>query len=165
MVEVEEVDARMEEIVAPIAAAASGEALEDEDFEDVSSGDEEDTKGAMQVATGKEVSSGDDDEDDDDEDESLEDESLLERLAALMDIVPPVARAKAWIALSDAGSFSWSLAQTAGSGLWILSTGLLLTLLPVALELERERAVIDQEQQQRIQQQQAQQVYPSSFSN
>jgi import receptor subunit TOM22 len=152
MVEVEEVDARMEEIDLP----ADANAVEEDDYEDVSSGDDEEdvNKGLTKTTSGKAEAS-----DDEEEDDILEDESLLERLSALVDIVPPVARAKAWIALSDAGSFSWSLAQMAGSGLWILSTGLLLTLLPVALELERERAVIDQEQQQRIQQQQAQQVF------
>jgi import receptor subunit TOM22 len=77
------------------------------------------------------------------------DESILERLAALVDIIPPVTRVKALQALEDVGAWTAGAFRFVGSGLWIISTASLLTLFPLALEMEREGAVIEQEVQQR----------------
>jgi import receptor subunit TOM22 len=91
------------------------------------------------------------------EDESF-DESLLERIGALVDIVNPVTRVKIAHALEDTVSVAMTAGKMVGSGLWILASATLIVLLPLQLELERERAVFDQELNQRIQQQQAQQL-------
>ena len=110
------------------------------------------------------LAENDDDYEDIEDDLQVEDEhdvsseSLLERLSALVDIIPPVQRTKALHALADVAEWTVGAFQTLGSGIWILSTGSLLMFLPMTLELERERAIIDQEVQQRMQQQQAQQV-------
>lgn len=89
----------------------------------------------------------------DSDSEFMHDESVFERIAALIDIIPPVTRVKAQQALEDLGDWSVNAFRFVGSGLWIISTASLLTLFPLALELEREGAVIDQENQQRSQQQ------------
>ena len=144
MVVLEEVDQKVEEILAE----------NDDDYEDII--DEN------QTLTEIKESSEDDElaaeSEDDEVDLDVTDETVLERIQALADIIPPVTRAKMLHSLSDAGSWAFSMGQWVGSGLWILSTASLMALLPLALELERERALIDQEHQQRVQQQQAQQV-------
>jgi import receptor subunit TOM22 len=84
-------------------------------------------------------------EDSETEFESVHDESILERLAALVDIIPPVTRVKALQGLEDMGDWGLGALRFVGSGLWIISTASLLTLFPLALEMERENAVIDQE--------------------
>ena len=92
----------------------------------------------------------------------VEEESILERLSALVDIIPPVTRAKISMIVSDSIDIAVESGKWIGSGLWILSTASLLVLLPLALELEREKAIIDQEHSQRMQQQQAQQLMEST---
>ncbi|KAJ3272389.1 mitochondrial import receptor protein [Terramyces sp. JEL0728] len=87
------------------------------------------------------------DQEEDSDDDYLEEESLLERLAALVDIIPPTTRAKVSNAVSNSVSFGFGLGKLAGSGLWVLTTAALLVFLPVGLELEREQVAFQQEQQ------------------
>ena len=79
------------------------------------------------------------------EDLDIEDESILERLAALVDIVPPVARAHLSNAVSSGINNTFGALRTIGSGVWVLVTGAFLVAVPVAFELEREQAIIQQE--------------------
>ena len=114
---------------------------------------------SVQIEKIKEINSIDEINDDDYTDVGSEesdaesvvdiDESILERLAALVDIIPPVTRVKALQALEDVGAWTAGAFRFVGSGLWIISTASLLTLFPLALEMEREGAVIEQEVQQR----------------
>ncbi|KAI9349458.1 mitochondrial outer membrane translocase complex, subunit Tom22 [Zopfochytrium polystomum] len=97
---------------------------------------------------------GYDDEDDDD----IYNETIFERIAALVDVVPPLSRYRieklvgATVRTVQTG-FRW-----AGKGAWILATGGFLIALPVALEYERESFALQQENQQRLQQAQTQMV-------
>jgi import receptor subunit TOM22 len=91
----------------------------------------------------------------DSDSEFLEEESLLERIGALVDIVPPTTRQRIANAVGNTVSFGFGLGKTVGSGLWILCTGALLVVLPVSLELERDAMAIQQEFQQRGVQQEA----------
>ena len=84
------------------------------------------------------------------------DETVLQRIAALIDMVPPVARAKIYKSLATTWEYSWALTRAAGSVAWVVTTASLLVFLPIGLEIEREQFVIAQENQQRMQQQQAQ---------
>ena len=108
------------------------------------------------------ISLDDDDYTDVDSEDSIplisHDESLLERITALVDIVPPVTRVKFQQRVQDVGDWALDAFHFVGAGLWIISTASLMTIFPLALELEREGAIIDQEIQQRSSQQQAQQV-------
>ncbi|KAJ3313488.1 hypothetical protein HDV04_001917 [Boothiomyces sp. JEL0838] len=106
----------------------------DEDYEDIE--EEQVTTVAKQ---------GEEEEDSDDD--YLEEESLLERLAALVDIIPPTTRARVSNAVSNGVSVGFGLGKLAGSGLWVLTTAALLVFLPVGLELEREQVAFQQEQQ------------------
>lgn len=106
----------------------------------------------------KEITSLDDINDDDytdvgseESDLQVHDESVFERISALIDIIPPVTRVKAMQALEDVGEWSVNAFRFIGSGMWIISTASILTIFPLALELEREGAVIEQETAQRNQ--------------
>ncbi|KAI8826265.1 mitochondrial import receptor subunit Tom22-domain-containing protein [Fimicolochytrium jonesii] len=100
----------------------------------------------------------DDDEDEFEEDEDLARESLLERISALRDVIPPTTRVRVVKTVTRAVEATWGAAQWVGSAAWVVSTAVMLVGLPVALELEREQFVFQQEAQMRVQQQQAQQM-------
>ncbi|KAJ3300201.1 mitochondrial import receptor protein [Borealophlyctis nickersoniae] len=108
----------------------------------------------------------DDDDDADDLDDAdldadyddISDESLLDRFAALKDVVPPTTRAKIYGGVVKAGRWTWGTGKFLGSAAWVIATGALLVLLPVALELEKEAAMLQQEAQARVPAQQAQQL-------
>jgi import receptor subunit TOM22 len=103
------------------------EIVEDDLDEDFVDEDEEPKSGPVTVVS----TQAEDDED-------VLDESLLERIAALQDIIPPTARAHLYNAASSTVSLTLGLGKGLGSGLWILATGALLVFLPVSLELERD---------------------------
>ena len=73
------------------------------------------------------------------------DESILERVTALIDIVPPLTRYYIANQVSSTFNTTFSLLKTIGSGLWVLSTAALLVGLPAGLELERDAMAIQQE--------------------
>ncbi|KAI8854035.1 mitochondrial import receptor subunit Tom22-domain-containing protein [Chytridium lagenaria] len=97
-----------------------------------------------------------DDEDLSDDDDDITNETLAERLYALVDVIPYSKRRAAYVAIENTISTTFSLARTAGKGIWIIATGALLIALPVALEIEREHFAMSQESAQRMQQIQAQ---------
>lgn len=92
-----------------------------------------------------------------DDDFDDEDESLLERIAALKDIIPLKHRNR--MASSAATLKSWGKTGFAfiGKGAWVLTTSMLLLVLPLALEIEKEQALVQYEKEA-MQQQGAQQV-------
>ncbi|KAI9016970.1 mitochondrial import receptor subunit Tom22-domain-containing protein [Gaertneriomyces semiglobifer] len=94
----------------------------------------------------------------DDEEDEYEDETLLERITALADIIPPTTRRKITSSVKGLTSNVWGATKWVGSAAWVVATGAMLVVLPVALELEREQFVFQQEAQMRQQQQQAQQM-------
>ncbi|KAJ1345167.1 hypothetical protein BSLG_000682 [Batrachochytrium salamandrivorans] len=97
------------------------------------------------------------DDSDDDDDDVLE-ESLLERLAALVDVVPPTARAHMYNTVAHSMDLTFLAGRLLGFGAWVIATGGILVFLPLALSVEREQVAIMQDQQMRQQQQVAQQV-------
>ena len=74
-----------------------------------------------------------------------ENETFAERLAALKDIVPPTTRHNIANKLSASGSFLKRSSKVVGNIVWVLTTSALLVGLPMALSLEGEAAVIEQE--------------------
>ncbi|RKO84276.1 mitochondrial outer membrane translocase complex, subunit Tom22, partial [Blyttiomyces helicus] len=99
-----------------------------------------------------------DDLSDDDEDDNIDEESLLDRFRALADVVPPTTRASIVSTVTQLAAWPWAVAKFAGSAAWVIATGATLVLLPVAFEMEKEVAILQQDAQARMQQQQAQQV-------
>ncbi|KAK4632006.1 Mitochondrial import receptor subunit tom22 [Fulvia fulva] len=86
------------------------------------------------------------------EDDDALDESLLDRIYALKDIVPPTYRKH----LSNAASTGYSWASTglslSGKTLWVVSTSALLLGVPWALAFSEEQQVQEMEREMRMQQ-------------
>lgn len=93
-----------------------------------------------------------------DEDFSPVDETLYERIAALKDIVPPQTRSKVAFTYRQASSSTWWGFQSAGTLAWWVSTSALLVGLPLALAIEDETRVVQQEREMQMQSAGQQQV-------
>lgn len=85
-------------------------------------------------------------------------ESLFDRVAALVDIVPPTTRHSISSKISKTASFIKKGGKVAGNIVWIVTTSALLVALPLALSLEDEAKIVAQEKEMLEQQQGAQQV-------
>ena len=99
---------------------------------------------------------------DEDEEEEFKQETVLERLAALVDVVPPMTRYHIKSSVRGVLRTTGNIVSVGGTCLWVLVTAAMVLFVPVALEIEREGFVIQQETQQRMQQQQAKQVLEST---
>ncbi|KAG2222836.1 hypothetical protein INT45_000451 [Circinella minor] len=93
----------------------------------------------------------DDDFDDD------EDESILDRIAALKEIIPLKHRNRLASGASTLTSWSKTGATFVGKSAWVITTSMLLLVLPLALEIEKEQALVAYEKEA-MQQQGAQQM-------
>lgn len=116
----------------------------DEDYEDTSESESEES-------------------DDEDEDElDLANETLVDRIVALKEIIPPNQRSF----LSQAGSSLSSLATGGafkiGSLLWIVSTSALLLGVPLSLSILSEQQLVEMEKEMKMQQDSAQVLAPGS---
>ena len=89
------------------------------------------------------------------------DESFLDRIAALVDIVPPSTRHSISSRISSTAAVLKRGGKIAGNIVWVVTTSALLVALPLALSLEDEAKIVAQEKEMLEQQQGAQQV---SFS-
>ncbi|CCM05931.1 uncharacterized protein FIBRA_08170 [Fibroporia radiculosa] len=83
-------------------------------------------------------------------------ESFYERIAALVDIVPPTTRHSISSRFSRATSFVKTSGKVVGNLVWIVTTSALLVGLPLALSLEDEAKIVAQEKEMLAQQQGAQ---------
>jgi import receptor subunit TOM22 len=90
------------------------------------------------------------------------DETLLARLAALVDIVPPTTRQKLAARAETAASVVKRGGRLVGNLVWIVTTSALLVGLPLALSLEDEAKIVAQEKELAAQQQGAQQASATS---
>ncbi|TFK73577.1 mitochondrial import translocase, subunit Tom22 [Pluteus cervinus] len=96
-----------------------------------------------------------------DSDHSI-DESFLDRVAALVDIVPPTTRHSISSRVSKTASLIKRSGKIVGNIVWIVTTSALLVALPLALSLEDEARIVAQEKEMIEQQQGAQQMmYPT----
>jgi import receptor subunit TOM22 len=86
------------------------------------------------------------------------DETFFDRVAALVDIVPPTTRQKISSRVSTTASVVKTVGQRLGQLAWIITTSALLVGLPLALSLEDEARIVAQEKEIAAQQQGAQQV-------
>ncbi|TFK28024.1 mitochondrial import translocase, subunit Tom22 [Coprinopsis marcescibilis] len=83
-------------------------------------------------------------------------ESFSERLAALVDIVPPTTRHSIASRIYKTASVVKKTGKVVGNLVWIVTTSALLVALPLALALEDEAKVMAQEKEMMEQQQGAQ---------
>ncbi|KAI9014377.1 mitochondrial outer membrane translocase complex, subunit Tom22 [Phycomyces nitens] len=100
-----------------------------------------------------------DDEDDFDVDE---DESLLDRIAALKEIIPLKHRQRMSSSVSAVTSWGKTGVTFVGKSAWVLTTSMLLLVLPLALEIEKEQALVAYEKEA-MQQQGTQQMLNSGM--
>jgi len=84
------------------------------------------------------------------------DETLLDRLSALRDIIPPKARARISSASSTIYSAANSTVSYGGKGLWVIATSILLLGIPYALALGEEQQYMEEERQRGMMEQGAQ---------
>ncbi|KAG5651240.1 hypothetical protein H0H81_009360 [Sphagnurus paluster] len=91
------------------------------------------------------------------------DESFFDRLAALVDIVPPTTRHTISSRFSKAANFVKRGGKIAGNVVWVVTTSALLVALPLALSLEDEAKIVAQEQELMQQQQGSQQMLSPSM--
>ena len=86
------------------------------------------------------------------------DESFLDRIVALKDIVPPTTRHSISTRVAKTAAFFKRGSKVVGNVVWVITTSALLVGLPLALALEDEAKVVQQEKEMLEQQQGAQQV-------
>lgn len=86
------------------------------------------------------------------------DETLMDRIAALVDIVPPTTRHNISSRVAKTASVLKKTSKVVGNIVWIVTTSALLVALPLALSLEDEAKIVAQEKEMLEQQQGAQQV-------
>ncbi|KAF8895415.1 mitochondrial import receptor subunit Tom22-domain-containing protein [Infundibulicybe gibba] len=91
------------------------------------------------------------------------DETFFDRVAALVDIVPPTTRHSISSRISKTTSFIKRGGKIAGNIVWIVTTSALLVALPLALSLEDEAKIVAQEKEMLEQQQGAQQMLAPSM--
>lgn len=96
--------------------------------------------------------------------ETSADESFLDRIAALVDIVPPSTRHSISSRISRTAAVLKRGGKIAGNVVWVVTTSALLVALPLALSLEDEAKIVAQEKEMLEQQQGAQQVSYSLLS-
>ncbi|KAB5596541.1 hypothetical protein CTheo_178 [Ceratobasidium theobromae] len=85
-----------------------------------------------------------------------EQETLGERLAALVDIIPPTTRQSIRNKLWNAAATAKRVGKFGGNIIWVITTSALLVGLPLALALEDEAKIVQQEKEMLAQQQGAQ---------
>ncbi|KAF5382548.1 hypothetical protein D9615_002953 [Tricholomella constricta] len=91
------------------------------------------------------------------------DETFFDRIAALVDIVPPTTRHSISSRISKTASFIKRGGKIAGNIVWVVTTSALLVALPLALSLEDEAKIVAQEKEMMEQQQGAQQMLAPSM--
>lgn len=85
-------------------------------------------------------------------DDDAYDESLLDRIYALKDIVPPTYRKRMSNVAETSYSWATSVASFSGKSLWVISTSALLLGVPWALAFSEEQQVQEMEREMRMQQ-------------
>jgi import receptor subunit TOM22 len=93
-------------------------------------------------------------------DDFTPDETIYERLVALRDIVPPHTRSNIHKKYETTKSWTWTIGQKAASLAWMLTTSALLVGLPLALAIEDEGRIVQQEREMQMQNAGQQQVGP-----
>ncbi|EXJ56017.1 hypothetical protein A1O7_08948 [Cladophialophora yegresii CBS 114405] len=129
------------------------EELEDEHFVNKPEGT---VDGALLADDDEDYTDTDSEISDDDAESPQLDESLLDRLSALRDIIPPKARARISSASSSLYSATSTTVNYGGKSLWVLATSILLLGIPYALALGEEQQYMEEERQRGMMEQGAQ---------
>ena len=95
--------------------------------------------------------------------DDIQKESLVDRLVALVDIVPPQTRHSISTRVSNFVGAVKTSGKAVGNVVWVLTTSALLIGLPLAFALEDEAKIVQQEKEMAAQQQGVQQVRLCTF--
>ena len=79
-------------------------------------------------------------------------ETLLDRISALKDIVPPKTRARISAATSSVVNATSTGITYGGKGIWVIATSVLLLGIPYALALGEEQQLMEEERQRGLMQ-------------
>ncbi|KIJ54628.1 hypothetical protein M422DRAFT_73551 [Sphaerobolus stellatus SS14] len=90
-------------------------------------------------------------------------ETLVDRVAALVDIIPPTTRHSISTKVSRTASFLFTSGKVIGNIAWVIATSALVVGLPLALVLEDEAKIVQQEKEHLAQQQGAQAMLAPVF--
>jgi import receptor subunit TOM22 len=85
-------------------------------------------------------------------DEEVPEETLLDRLSALQDIIPPQSRKAISSSLQSATSWFQSGLLFSGKTLWVVSTSALLLGVPWAMAFAEEQQMVEMEREMKVQQ-------------
>ncbi|KAF8339598.1 mitochondrial outer membrane translocase complex, subunit Tom22 [Cantharellus anzutake] len=96
--------------------------------------------------------------------DDVQSESLIDRISALVDIIPPTTRHSISESLSQTTRLLKRGTKFAGNVVWIVTTSALLVGLPLALVLEDEAKIVQQEKEFLAQQQGQQMLAGSPFA-
>jgi import receptor subunit TOM22 len=102
--------------------------------------------------------SGSDYDSDADDLEQILNETLLERIYALHQVIPPTVIRNVKSVVAKTTHNSWATAKIVGNIAWGLTTSAVLVMFPLAFNFERDQSIEQLEREQRKQQQGAQQV-------
>ena len=83
-------------------------------------------------------------------DDDLHQETLMDRIAALGDIIPASTRDNAVKNVQSTVSALWSVVRMAGSAAWILMTTTVVVALPLMYEIDKDQAMKQFEQEQQM---------------
>jgi import receptor subunit TOM22 len=97
------------------------------------------------------------------DDDEIQKESLVDRLVALVDIVPPQTRHSITTRVSNFVGAVRTSGKIVGNVVWVITTSALLIGLPLAFALEDEAKIVQQEKEMAAQQQGVQQVRLYTF--
>lgn len=112
----------------------------------------------MKGLLGSDEEDGDMDESDEEDDENTDDqddilnETIAERIYALKDMVSARNRLRIVNATSNSVGLLGGLLTFAGRAAWVVTTSALLLVLPLAIEAEKEQALVNFEKEQKVQQ-------------
>lgn len=135
---------------------------EDEDEDDEEErGDDDDARHKKVVITAYDSARDEaDDNEEEEDDDDIANESLMDRIAALKDMVPVSRRRKISRSLSSVYSKGSLVATLAGRAAWVLATSAILIMLPLGIEIERDTMMAAYENEQKMQQQATQMLQP-----
>ncbi|KAL7751918.1 mitochondrial import receptor subunit Tom22 [Sorochytrium milnesiophthora] len=134
-------DSKAKQEKSKAAAAAAGV---DSDF---------DTTDFETDASDSEAEFDDDDDDDNAAHGDVDDESFLERLSALRDVVSPHTRYEIGRRAGQVYALGKWVTSALGKTAWVLSTSALIVVLPLAMELEKENALTQFDNEQKMREQ------------
>lgn len=94
----------------------------------------------------------DEDDDDDDDDSNPLNESLADRVSALKDMIPPRQRARLSTGVTTSARWMRAGFQLGGKTLWVVSTSMLLVVVPWTLACVEEAQMVEMEREMKMQQ-------------